>query len=402
MPDDVCFPPSTPAPTPPALRTGQEAGGVCPARRAGAAGLSKLHNRTLTPHAPARLKWYPGASLIDIELPAQHATSRERKARPRGRIKEWSAASRSRLKHTLGRLQREELGRALVVTLTYPAEFPAPDDHEVYKAHLHRFNLALRRRWPLCSGIWKLEFQTRGAAHYHFMLFGLRDEPLEALRTWTRKTWYRIAHHGDINQGSAGTQVDPILSTGGAMGYFAKYLGKGDQTMPGNFSGRYWGKVNAARLPVASAKELEVPDKVAAIIRRIARKKVQHDVNNACWKRHLEHLYRDGWHVSRLQWETAKGRLHSGAAIVPLWSTLPAMQHKEEDGIAFSFPAHELRIKYDHEHFQQILTSHPLPKRWRLRHNDRVRLLCNASTFIAALARLQRPEGSFRTFSQAG
>ena len=261
--------------------------------------------------------------------------------------------------------------------------------------------MALRRRWPRCSGIWKLEFQARGAAHYHFMLFGLRDEPLEALRTWTRETWYRIAHNGDKHLGSAGTQVDPIKTTGGAMGYFAEYLGKGDQTMPGNFSGRYWGKVNAARLPVAPAKAIEVPHKVAATLRRIARKKMQSDVSSSCWKRHLVHLYRDGWHVSRLQWEMARSRLHSGVAIIPVWSTLPAMTHKE-DGMTFSFPAHELRIKYDRDHLRVILHDHPLPRRWRLRHNDRVRLLCDASAFVATLARLDKPEGCFLTFSRAG
>ncbi len=387
--------------TPEARQAGKEAGGAFPACRAGAAGLSKQHNRTLTPHAPATLRWFPGASLIDIELPVHHSDTRKRKQQPRGRIKEWSAASRSRLKHTLGRLQREELGRAMIVTLTYPKECPAPDDHEVYKAHLHRFNMALRRRWPLCSGIWKLEFQARGAAHYHFMLFGLHDEPLEALRAWTRKIWYRIAHNGDKNLGVSCEQVAPVKSTGGAMGYFAKYLGKGDQTMPGNFSGRYWGKVNAARLPVALAKAIEVPHQIAATIRRIVRKKMATDVNTSCWKRHLEHLRSDGWRVSRLQWETAKSRLHSGAAIIPLWSTLPAIKH-EEDGMSFSAPACELRIKYDREHFQQVIKSHPLPRRWRLRDNDRVRLLCDASKFIAALARLDKPEGCFLTFSQAG
>jgi hypothetical protein len=386
--------------TPPARLAGKEAAGAFPACRAGAAGLSKQHNRTLTPHAPATLRWFPGASLIDIELPAHHATTRKRKQQPRGRITEFSAASRSRLKHTFGRLDREALGRALLLTLTYPAEFPAPEDHAVYKAHLHRFKIALRRRWPLCSGIWKLEFQTRGAAHYHFMLFGLSHETLDALRSWTRKTWYRIAHNGDKNLGAACEKVEFIRKAGCAMGYFAKYLGKGDQTLPGNFSGRYWGKINAARLPVAAAQVIEVPHKMAAMIRRIARKKMQSDVSSSCWKRHLEHLYRDGWHISRLQWETAQSRLHSGANIIPVWSTLPAMTHKE-DGMTFSFPAADLRIKYDREHFQQIMKSHPLPRRWRLRHNDRLRLLCDASKFIAALARLHQPEGCFLTFSQA-
>lgn len=227
---------------------------------------------------------------MDIELPAPHPARHGRKPSPRGRIQEWSASSRSRLKHTLGRLQREALGRALVVTLTYPGEFPAPEDHAVYKSHLHTFTTALRRHWPACSGLWKLEFQKRGAAHYHLMLFGLRDEPLEALRAWTRDTWYRIAHNGDSHLGAAGTQVDPIHSVGGSMHYFTRYLAKGDQTMPGNFSGRYWGKINARLHPLAQAKELEVPPKMAAMIRRIARKKMQHDATTARWNRHLEHL----------------------------------------------------------------------------------------------------------------
>ena len=57
---------------------------------------------------------------------------------------------------------------------------------------------------------------------------------------------------------------------------------------------------------------------------------------------------------------------------------------------------------YDRDHFQIILKEHPLPKRWRPRDNDSVRLLCNASSFIEQLSRLQRPEGSFLKFSQAG
>jgi hypothetical protein len=125
------------------------------------------------------------------------------------------------------------------------------------------------------------------------------------------------------------------------------------------------------------------------------------DVSSSCWKRHLEHLYRDGWRISRLQWETAQSRLHSGAMRIPVWMTLPAI-HDTVDGMTFTAPAADLRIKYDREHFQQIMTRHPLPRRWRLRHNDRLRLLCDASAFIAALARLHQPErGGFLRFSQA-
>ena len=44
----------------------------------------------------------------------------------------------------------------------------------------------------------------------------------------------------------------------------------------------------------------------------------------------------------------------------------------------------------------------PAARRWRLRHNDRLRLLCDASKFIAALSRLHQPErGGFLTFSRS-
>ena len=171
--------------------------------------------------------------------------------------------------------------------------------------------------------------------------------------------------------------------------------------MPGNFSGRYWGKVNAARLPVAPAKAIEVPHQIAATIRRIARKKMQSDVNTACWKRWLEHRRKDGFRFSRLQWERAKSQQHGGAQRIALWEHVPAVRFFDE-GLWWRLSACHLRTRYDLDHFQQIMKDHPLPRRWRLRDNDRVRLLCDASKFIAALARLDKPQGCFLTFSQAG
>ena len=61
-----------------------------------------------------------------------------------------------------------------------------------------------------------------------------------------------------------------------------------------------------------------------------------------------------------------------------------------------------IRLFFDREHFRLILQQHPPPPRWKPRHNDRVRLLCDADRFIGQLARLQEPEGSFLKFSRAG
>ena len=128
---------------------------------------------------------------------------------------------------------------------------------------------------------------------------------------------------------------------------------------------------------------------------------MQSDVNTACWKRWLEHRRKDGFRFSRLQWQRSMGQYHGGAQRIALWEHVPAVRFFDE-GVWWRLSAYHLRTRYDRDHFQQIMKDHPLPKRWRLRDNDRVRLLCDASSFIAALARLDKPQGCFLTFSQAG
>lgn len=78
-----------------------------------------------------------------------------------------------------------------------------------------------------------------------------------------------------------------------------------------------------------------------------------------------------------------------------------AMRHTQ-DGITVTFPATAFRLRYDRDRFLPILQHHPPPQRWKPRHNDCVRLLCDANRFIAQLVRLHQPgeEDGFRTFSR--
>lgn len=371
-----------------------------------AAGLSKPHIRTATANRGPKpsVTWYPGASLVDINIPSPHAAPADKNKRPRGKIKEWSAASRSRLKMFMGTLRREALGRALVVTLTYPAEFPEPEDHEVYKCHLHTFAVYLRRRWPLCSGIWKLEFQTRGAAHYHLMLFGLHTEQVETVRAWVREIWYSIAHNGDKHQGAAGTQVDTIKTAGGAMCYLVKYLSKGDQTMPGNFSGRYWGKINVQCLPVVQPETLELSLKQAMIWKRIARTKVKKDVEESRWKRFLKQENEQFWRVGgRLFWEClqaarqgTKRRMDEDG-----WWKRWRMEWMFKDGGTVEHEGSTYHVPHEYQgHLFSLDLLAPelrrLPKRWRSHNNDRTRLLCWSEAFMESMKRLNSPASTFR------
>ncbi|GAA5143605.1 hypothetical protein GCM10023213_31820 [Prosthecobacter algae] len=285
------------------------------------------------------------------------------------------------------------MARALVVTLTYPNEFPAPDDHEVYKGHLHKFRIYLRRKWSECSGVWKLEFQSRGAAHYHLMLFGLAGVELEAVRTWVRETWYRIAHNGDKHLGVAGTQVDAIKHAGGAMSYLVKYLNKGDQTLPGNFSGRYWGKHNQELLPTVEPETEELDEKTANQLRRIARKKVQKDVEHSRWQRFLKMENEQYWRVGgRFFWETLKSARHGLKPRIdsegyPAPRCLSWMFKDETaievDGVKYKPDYSWVSLPFSVDLLRSDVRK--LPKRWKAKNNARVRIMCEASAFVARL-----------------
>jgi hypothetical protein len=330
-----------------------------------------------------------GGSLVEIKASVPKRAHRDHKAEKRGKVTEFSAAARRRLKETFGMFERSALALAHVVTLTYPAEFPAPDDHQVYKRHLHTFQQALRRRWAECSGVWKLEFQKRGAAHYHLILFGLEAASIEEIRAWFRESWYRIAHKGDKNEGVAGTQVDTVKSAGGIMSYLAKYLSKGDQTMPGNFTGRYWGKHNEKDLPLAEITETEVSAEQANRIRRVARRKVQKDVEASRWKRFLED--RSNWQYgSRQNWERLKMAKHGGSKRLIGWVYDAGGWTETEHGVV-SVPPHHVQISW----YPEFLSWYRLPKRWKSRNNQTVRVMCDASAFMKQISRLDKPASSF-------
>ena len=91
-------------------------------------------------------------------------------------------------------------------TLTYPAEWIW--DAKLWKRHLKVFSQRFLRRWPSAGFIWKLEFQQRGAPHFHPFIWGLRDEHFGDFLLWVSKTWNEVAGNGDQNHLLAGTRVE--------------------------------------------------------------------------------------------------------------------------------------------------------------------------------------------------
>ena len=151
-----------------------------------------------------------------------------------------------------------------VVTLTYPGEWPR--DGRVVKGHLHEFLDGLRYIWPDLKYAWFMEWQQRGAPHFHVLLDVLPDREMVSRR------WYAIVGSGDERHLRAGTQVKGARAQGGLVGYFMKlgYLAKSrsKQVPPGFINpGRLSG--TSRGLVVVCDQDLVTEEQGVLIVRQL-------------------------------------------------------------------------------------------------------------------------------------
>lgn len=166
----------------------------------------------------------------------------------RGEVNGFSRESRTRLLRKIARLRP---GRTTFLTLTYPKRFPGPKEA---KMHLRALLERLRRRFPEMSAIWRMEFQDRGAPHFHLLCFDLPFFPFRVFR----KAWSEIIRMY-VDDKQPFVRIEIIRSQRGAMYYAAKYCAK-PTSAPGPtlldhdaylHAGRVWGVHNSERLPYA-------------------------------------------------------------------------------------------------------------------------------------------------------
>lgn len=176
----------------------------------------------------------------------------------RGEIKGFTARSRRRLFELMHSI---EFDNPLLITLTYP-EYPT--DGRVFKAHLKAFREVWTRAYGRSRVIWKLEFQKRGAPHYHLLSLDVPHVDIPRLGG----AWCRIAGI----EGQEGTwQAFDVKSKdkdgkdlANPVAYISKYIGKTteledgqDITNVGRFWGAWWVKKNVlARLDIPKGMEV--------------------------------------------------------------------------------------------------------------------------------------------------
>lgn len=181
---------------------------------------------------------YPGAA-------ANPLSGNYWQPKKRGKINGFSRASRLRMLEKMAGLNLKKLDTLpLLITLTYPADFP--EDWRTVKAHMVAFRKRLLRKWPKAAGVWKLERQQRGAPHVHLMLYNVAFLP----HRWLAVAWHMIAAPKSPEHLRAGTQVQRCRSHRQAMCYAAKYLGKPSGGGDTESWGRRWGIWNARFLPL--------------------------------------------------------------------------------------------------------------------------------------------------------
>ena len=191
---------------------------------------------------------------------------------PRGGIRAFSRASRRRLLRRVAQLDKRVL--PVFATLTYPAAFPA--EPEEWKRHLNSvWAKRLRRIYPEAGYLWRLEFQRRGAPHFHLILYGIGG-PLSKFREWLSQSWYETVASGDEKHLRAGTNARQTRSSKGTMVYMAKEIGKTRQaTLTDEYPdgiGRWWGVKHKESLPWSPLRHRTISDKTADRMMRLMRK----------------------------------------------------------------------------------------------------------------------------------
>lgn len=199
----------------------------------------------------------------------------------RGDIVGFSAAARRRLRDRLlllpwgdyvDRDPHRATANLVLVTLTYPRDFPT--EFETYKSHLASFHKRLARaRGEPIHAMWRLEFQKRGAPHYHILVLFESPVSVARLGQWCRRSWYEVVGSGDTKHRQHGADVravyKPTSGSGGLVRYLVKYLAKLDHHI--HRCGRCWGEWGEMPQKARVAVVFEIREGFVEFLRRVRR-----------------------------------------------------------------------------------------------------------------------------------
>lgn len=211
------------------------------------------------PHPDAKAKLEAHVYLKDVIFKMRGVNTHARKALScRGNITKFSKDSAKRLRLFARNTAPTGIWQGFL-TLTYSGVDWPRSGPEV-KAHINAFCTWLRRKSikekkrPIAY-VWVLEFQSRGAPHFHFMVSEwigkdiLAEKWHEIVTAGQPEGWggrHKCARRPGVHSKHlcAGTQIDAVKNPDECGAYIGAYISKLDQkTVPAGFSsvGRFWG-----------------------------------------------------------------------------------------------------------------------------------------------------------------
>jgi hypothetical protein len=191
----------------------------------------------------------------------------EKQTQKRRKVQGLSGKSRYRLIQFLATIGRDDPG--FFVTLTY---WRFTDDWAEWKRHLRAFVESLRRFADGVCGVWRLEFQERGAPHYHLLLWF--DEPVDrgSLDAHCREAWLRIIDQDAPETRAYAVTVDPIMDMRSSAFYLSVYQSKDKNDRKDIQTGRLWGCIGRERLQTEPFREMEMDERQMLQLRRFVRR----------------------------------------------------------------------------------------------------------------------------------
>ncbi|GEM_PF-6172499 len=200
-------------------------------------------------------------------------------------IYEFSKVSASALCYLVKNMMVEPRS---MITLTYPANYPA--NGELVKKHLHSFLMGYWDKFSDGFYIWFLEFQKRGAPHFHILVsvdlsqctgglirkYRRRDgqtlwfDTNQVMHNWVSERWAKIVATNKYWRSSpqdyekhrrVGCSWEQLRLQDAGVRYVLKHFSKKSQKqVPQGFQdvGRFWGASRNVRKSIVPIKVLNV------------------------------------------------------------------------------------------------------------------------------------------------
>jgi len=154
----------------------------------------------------------------------------------------FSQNSRLRLMRLCGRVNTQSYADVMHCTLTYHNSYPSIS--AAIKTNFHNFYKILRYHFPSVSIIWRLEFQRRGAPHYHLILLSRKkyfSKNCQIEQKRLTSLWLLAIKDDNISLRLHGCKCTRCNDNSKFFTYISKYSAKVESNNVTPYSGRRWG-----------------------------------------------------------------------------------------------------------------------------------------------------------------